>query len=337
MDTEGFRQFLQRRNIPEDKVEPFIFIADKFEGLLQGRKPDSSDVEIFAMRLIREGLNTWDHFIALARYGQFLGNNEVYREAIALLDGSEVLDNLHERLGVLVGERKRDEILAGIDLPPLGLPTSHKPRILQAVMERLEVMLDAETCDKLLSGSLRTLDDQPFLEDKEKYQACASLDEFLAQRGQDSIAQLEQLKSEGRLYFTQEVTDDAIAFVRRNPLISQGVREGNVLYQIKIPLHDQRIPDRDRRKDEALLLLPLPVGARVHQERRCPRLAQLLPVQRRLCQETVGSDLGAAFRGGSGRVNPHRRSMVQDRDLSSRLASDGKELLSHRMRGQARK
>jgi len=235
MDTEGFRQFLQRRNIPEDKVEPFIFIADKFEGLLQGRKPDSSDVEIFAMRLIREGLNTWDHFIALACYDQFLGNNEVYREAITLLDGSEVLDNLHERLGVLVGERKRDEILAGIDLPPLGLPTSHKPRILQAVMERLEVMLDAETCDKLLSGSLRTLDDRPFLEDKEKYQACASLDEFLAQRGQDSIAQLEQLKSEGRLYFTQEVTDDAIAFVRRNPLISQGVREGNVLYQIKIP------------------------------------------------------------------------------------------------------
>ena len=98
MDTEGFRQFLQRRNIPEDKVEPFIFIADKFEGSLQGRKPGSSDVEIFAMRLIREGLNTWDHFIALACYDQFLGNNEVYREAITLLDGSEVLDNLHERL-----------------------------------------------------------------------------------------------------------------------------------------------------------------------------------------------------------------------------------------------
>jgi hypothetical protein len=36
---------------------------------------------------IQEEENTWDHFIALARYGQFLGNNEVYREAIALLDG----------------------------------------------------------------------------------------------------------------------------------------------------------------------------------------------------------------------------------------------------------
>jgi hypothetical protein len=235
MDTEGFRQFLQGRKVPEDKLDSFISIADKFEGALQGHTPDSSDVETFAMMLIREGLNTWDNFIALARYGQFLGNNEVYREAIALLDGSEVLDNLHERLGKLVGEQKRDEILAGIDLPPLGLPSSHKPRILQAVMGRLEAMLDAGTCGKLLSSSLRTLNDSNYLEDKKKYQACASLDEFLVKRGQDFIAELEQLKREGRLFFTQEVTDDVIAFVRGNPLISQGVREGNVLYETKIP------------------------------------------------------------------------------------------------------
>ena len=96
-------------------------------------------------------------------------------------------------------------------------------------------MLDAEACDKLLSGSLRTLDGQQFLEDRTKYLACASLDEFLVKRGQEFIAELEQIKSEGRLYFTQEVTDEVIAFVRGNPLISQGVREGNTLYEIKIP------------------------------------------------------------------------------------------------------
>ncbi len=235
MDTEGFHQFLQGRKIPEDKVEPFIFIAHKFEGLLQGRTPDSGDVEIFAMMLIREGLNASDHFIALARYGQFLGNTEVYREAIALLDGSEVLDNLHARLGALVGEQKRDEILARIDLPPLGLPSSQKPRVLQAVMERLEALLDAGTCNKLLSGSLRTLEDSSYLEDKKTYQACTSLDEFLLKRGQEFIAHLEQLKSEGRLYFTQKVTDEVIEFVKSQPLIAQGVREGNILYEIKIP------------------------------------------------------------------------------------------------------
>jgi hypothetical protein len=82
MDTEGFRQFLLGSKMPEDKLESFISIANKFESLLKDRTPDSSDVEIFAMMLIREELNTWDHFIALARYGQFLGNTEVYREAL---------------------------------------------------------------------------------------------------------------------------------------------------------------------------------------------------------------------------------------------------------------
>ncbi len=235
MDTEGFRQFLLGRKTPEDKLESFISVADRFEGMLQGRPPGPSDVEAFANMLIREGSNTWDHFIALARYGQFLENTEVYREAIALLDGSEVLDNLHERLRALVGEQKRDQILAGIELPPLGLPTSQKPRVLQAVMQRLEAQLDAETFDKLFSSSLRTLDDSVHVDDKNKYQACASLDEFLVKRGLNFIAHLEQLKSESRLYFTQEVTDEVIAFVRGNPLISQGVREGNVLYEIKIP------------------------------------------------------------------------------------------------------
>jgi hypothetical protein len=239
MDAEGFRQFLLGRKISEDKVKPFISIADKFEDTLEGRAPGANDVETFAKMLIEERLNTQDHFIALARYGQFLENTEVYREAIALLDGSEVLDNLHERLGALVGEQKRDEILAGIDLLPLGLPASHKPRILEAVMQRLEAQLDAETYDKLFSSSLRTLDDSAYLEDRIKYQACASLDEFLAKRGQAFVAHLEQLKRGGRLYFTQEVTDEVIAFVRGNPLISQGVREDGVLYEIKIPYMTQ--------------------------------------------------------------------------------------------------
>ncbi len=235
MDTEAFRQFLQRSNIPEDKLESFISIAVKFEDLVQRRAPDSSDVEVFAIQLIRERANSEEHFIALARYGEFLGNPVVYREAIALVDGSEALDNLHARLGALVGEQKRDDILAGIDLPPLGLPSSQKPRVLQAFMERLETQLDAETYHKLFSSSLRTLEDEHYLEDKDKYQACASLDEFLVKRGQEFVAHLEQLRSEGRMFFAQEVTDDVIAFVRGNPLISQGVREGNVLYEIKIP------------------------------------------------------------------------------------------------------
>jgi hypothetical protein len=36
MDTEGFRQFLRGRKIPEDKVEPFMFIRQGLEPLNGG-------------------------------------------------------------------------------------------------------------------------------------------------------------------------------------------------------------------------------------------------------------------------------------------------------------
>ena len=44
-----------------------------------------------------------------------------------------------------------------------------------------------------------------------------------------------QLKAEGRLYFTQEVTEEMLDFVRANPEIESGVRQGSILYHTKIP------------------------------------------------------------------------------------------------------
>jgi hypothetical protein len=46
---------------------------------------------------------------------------------------------------------------------------------------------------------------------------------------------LEQIRDEGGLFFTQPITDEVIGFVRAHPEIAQGVRDGEVLYEVKIP------------------------------------------------------------------------------------------------------
>lgn len=79
MNKQGFREFLEGRQLAEDKIEQAIPIVERFESFLN--EPDrpttleqarAEDVRVFAELLIQERLNTFDNFVTLARYGQFV-------------------------------------------------------------------------------------------------------------------------------------------------------------------------------------------------------------------------------------------------------------------------
>lgn len=234
MDREGFRQMLLQRKVPEDQLEQHVDLAERFEAFA-GEPPTPDDVRAFAGLLIEEGLNTWDNLVTIIRYGRFTGNDPAYVAAMELLDGAEALEGLYEKLGQAMGEKVRDQVFAGIPLPPLGTPTAERPRITQAVMERLECLVDAETCREILSGGLRYLEDAWYVGERTKYEEAGSVDAYLERKGKDLIDELAKIRDEGGLYFTQPVTDEVIDFVKSHPEIHHGVRVGNVLYEAKIP------------------------------------------------------------------------------------------------------
>ena len=234
MDKNGFRTFLQDRKVGANQMNSFIAIAEKFERWLSGKTPTKDAVLAFSMQMIQDGENTRENIIALARYGQFLKNDLVYIAVVELLDGTEAMDNLHARLADVAGAQKRDAVFAGINLPPLGTSNTQRPPITQAVMDRLENLIAPETYRPLLSNCLRTLGDADPAE-RQKFLACKNLNEFLQKKGDEYIAYLTQLARDKRLYFTQAITAEVIAYVERQPEIRQGVRVGNVIYEAKIP------------------------------------------------------------------------------------------------------
>jgi hypothetical protein len=67
---------------------------------------------------MQEGQNTYDNYLALARYGLFINNNGIYVAILELLDGSEAQPNLYKKVGELYGEEVRDEAFAGIGVSP---------------------------------------------------------------------------------------------------------------------------------------------------------------------------------------------------------------------------
>ena len=238
MDPQEFREFLQKREMEIEKIEAALGLALRFEafcGERQHMPATASDLSAFSDLLMQEGGNSEENYFALLLYGRFMRNNPVFVAALELLDGSEVLDNLHRKVGEAYGDEARDELFAGIGLPPLGTPSTQKPAYTSALLERLENRFGQQACKELLANSLRTLPDEYYLEARKKFQQCQDIDAYLEQEGRAFIEMLEEIKREGRLFFSQEITDEVIAFVDQHPEIRQGVRQGNILYAIKIP------------------------------------------------------------------------------------------------------
>jgi hypothetical protein len=145
------------------------------------------------------------------------------------------MGNLYKIVGKELGKEQQEAIFAQIEIPPMGKPNTDKPRAMQVVMERLENAIGEEGTKALIADSLRDLPDASYATPRNKYLELGDFDEFLQWKGDDFIAQLEKIKAEDDVFFTQKITDEVIAYVENNPEIRQGVREGNILYEAKIP------------------------------------------------------------------------------------------------------
>jgi len=241
MDKAGFGAYLKERELPEEALAASVSIAEAFERFLSdaarpaAAKATADDVNAFSLQMIEKGTNGWDDYVALIRYGRFVGNDAVHIAALELIDGAEALDNLHAKLGAAIGESARDEIFEGIDLPPLGTPNVDKPKVMAEVMRRLEASVDPEICARVIGSGLRYLEDAWFADAKTKYEESGGIDAYLERKGKDFIAELEKHRDEGTLFFSQPITDEVIDYVKRHPEVKAGVREGNVIHEAKIP------------------------------------------------------------------------------------------------------
>jgi hypothetical protein len=239
MDTDRFQKFLEGRGASEEKFDLYIAIAEEFEEFLKGsnhiKSPAPDDIFDFSKWMIDEKVNTYDNYLGLALYGRFIGRMDIRNAVVALLDGAEAMNNLYEKVGKELGSEQRKTIFASVKLPELGTPNAEKTKVTQVVMERLEDTIGEEKTSALLADCLRDLDVAWFKDAREKYLELGDFDQFLQWKGNDFIAQLEKIKAEDDVFFNQKISDEVIAYVEANPEIRQGVREGNILYEAKIP------------------------------------------------------------------------------------------------------
>ena len=243
MDRVGFRAALEETGYTEEQVSDWLSAVEGFEAFLEQPSGEArtleeatgEDVHKFAAKLIAEKRNTRTAFVGLYRYATHVKNHRMTVGVLDLLDGFEILGNLHVRIAEEFGGETRDRIFEGVDLPVLGTPPLEWVRTTAAVMPRLEAATDRATVEKILGSGLRDLSDERYGETKKRFEASESIDAFLDDRGERHLQALRKHRDEGTLYFNQPITDEVLGFVRSHPEIGRGVREGNTIIEIKIP------------------------------------------------------------------------------------------------------
>lgn len=241
MDRVGFRACLVERKATEEAIERAFAVAERFESYVQ----ETQDVPVdqapadaaraFASELIESGDNTYDNYLALARFGRFVGNQAVFVAMLEILDGHEALGNLYQKVRDELGDTTRDRVFAGIEVPPLGASNLERARRMKRVVERLEAAVGHERCARLLGQGLRDLPDEGYAEERRRFEEAGGIDEYLRRKGDRFVDELKGIRDQSALYFSQPITDEVIAYVEAHPEIRQGVRVGNVLYEAKIP------------------------------------------------------------------------------------------------------
>lgn len=240
MDEQAFREFLAKRKYSEEQVAAAIATVTEFETWLAARQHDLAsapidDLKQYLAELVRDGRNTRERLLDLARYCWLAKRNDFYIYFTAVFGGLGVYDSIAARLESIAGKAVRDEVFQGIAMPPLGSPPEAYPAITRLLMERLEQHLPPEQAHQVLAGNHHEIPVESFLKHKEWFKELQSIDAFLKKVHTEAVADLEKYLREGRIWYEQEMTPEVVEYVRSNQEILSAVRKGDRLYLTKIP------------------------------------------------------------------------------------------------------
>lgn len=204
----------------------------------QRSSPEQATVDLvrrYLRRLIDTGQNQPETLVALARYFEWIGRNDVYLYFTSLLGGEGVIESIRQRLSSLTDRETGDVLLGSFSLPPLGTDPAEIPAFTASLMERLEANLSEQTVRRALCGNHHAIPASAFEAEQRLYQEAPSLDVYLRERHERQVATLQKHCDAKTVWFEQIITQRVVDLVAKNPEMLSAVRRGNTLYVTKIP------------------------------------------------------------------------------------------------------
>ncbi|NPD88035.1 MAG: hypothetical protein HGN29_04895 [Asgard group archaeon] len=246
MNEEGFRKYLLENKVEDEILQGYFVLLREFqeflskEGISVDSLPEGKINEYTEYLISNKNEKILEFLRALISYSNFIENYDLIIEIIDIAEAYNAMDNLYLRIGDEFRKEIRDEIFSNLDIPPLGAHPDKKPAFTEEIMKRMEAKIGEEKTIKLLAPCLHGRPVEPIKRDREDFLRLDDIDEFLKLKRKELIERLEKHQKEGTLEYAQYVDKDVVEFVRNNPTISPGKRDGNKIIATKIPYQVKR-------------------------------------------------------------------------------------------------
>ena len=250
MKLQEYRTFLQGQGSPDDAIKQQMMVVGDFVKFLQELGPAKAittagkgEAEQFARRLIDERRNTLENFSALCKYADWLGHRQLYVALIELMDCHSAMAVLADEIEERHGQEVRGQIFREV-LPPLGANETERCAHTRTIMERMAGQISPEEMRAAWYQVQHGIPVEAWrkndMAEKEKFHRCGSIDEFLSLKRQERDAFLIGLRDEGKLWYTVEITDEVLDFIKSDPEMEVGRQEGDRIYITKVPYNAVR-------------------------------------------------------------------------------------------------
>ncbi|MHA2308545.1 MAG: hypothetical protein ACXABJ_04655 [Candidatus Heimdallarchaeaceae archaeon] len=246
MNEEGFRDYLVENKIDEKRVEEYFALLKELQEFLSKESinidsiPEGKIIEYTEYLVSNKDERILELLRALISYSNFKEKYDYIVEIIDVAEAYNAMDNLYLRIGDEFREEIRDEIFSNLDIPPLGIHPDKKPAFTEEIMKRMEAKIGEEKAIKLLAPCLHGRPIEPIKKDRDDFYRLNDIDNFLSLKRTELIERLEKHQKEGTLEYAQYIDKDVVEFVKNNPTISPGIREGNKIITTKIPYQVKR-------------------------------------------------------------------------------------------------
>lgn len=245
MKIKEYREHLQGQNVSEEAIEKKMAIIGDFVKFLGGlglKKPivaaGKEEVDRFARKLIAEGRNTLENFSSLRDYTNWLGHRKLYVALVEVMDCHNALEILADEIESRHGRKVRDRIFSEAS-PSLRVNEKERCAYTRTIIEKMAHHLTTEEARNAWFQVQHGIPAEGWrksdMADREKYQQCRNIDEFLELKRRERDILLAQLRDEDKLWYATEINDEVLEFIKSDPEMEVGRREENRVYITKVP------------------------------------------------------------------------------------------------------
>ena len=268
MNESEYKFYLEENMVEGNLIAIFTELLKEYEtyllklGFNLKTSPPEKIIE-YSENLMSKDENSVLNFLrAIIHYANHSKRFEYITKVIDISESYNAMDNLHSRVAEIYGEQLRDEIFNDLVIPPLGTHPEKKPDFTKVILERLEGKIGKNNTIALLSPCLHGRPPDDIDGDKNLLNEMG-IDAFLQKKHLELVARLEKHRDNGTLEFAQKIDEEIVKYVKENPIIAHGIREGNMIYVSKLPYQMRELLDAqsDRMKRFFLCYCPWVRGA----------------------------------------------------------------------------